>query len=121
MASKIEGVGKDKNSPCASLSMKDMTKLSAIFGVLAATLAWGHAEITIPRVLTETAIQIHAAVDRHAAIPLHGGALSQREFALWAEMREKSTDKFAEQIIHRLDIMETELRAMRAAIQKGQQ
>ncbi len=91
-----------------TFAMKDVMKLATIFGSIAAGLTWIHAEVTIPHILAKAEVQIERAIDRHA-VRTHASGLTQREFRLWAELREKSTKQMSDQLMRRLERIEEKL------------
>lgn len=96
------------------LSMKDLMKLVAIFAgivtFLMSVLTFVHAEMTIPKILHETARQIQEAIDHHLTLQMHPTMIGKDEFRVWSDGRDKIFAQFADQILRRLDTIETELR-----------
>ncbi len=80
------------------LSVKTLTAIggfcSVMIGGIVGVVAWVHAEVTIPKILQRTQMQIDRAIDRHR-VTRHPGSISDREW---------------DQMIDRLESIENRLR-----------
>jgi hypothetical protein len=117
---------KTKEKPI-SLSMKDISKLVALLGIVASAIAWVHAEVAIPRILKETSIQIQQAledaiprilqktsaqtedaIEDHSGFP-HPVSASRREFEMMKDSIESSIGDFKQDTRQRLGRIEQKL------------
>jgi hypothetical protein len=91
-----------------SLPMKDISKIVALLGLVVSAIAWMHAEVTVPKILQQTKIQIDESVKEHSKFP-HPVSASRREFEMLKGAIEASMDDFKEDTRQRLGRIESKL------------
>ncbi len=101
-----------KKTPSLSLPMKDISKIVALLGLvvsaIVSTIAWMHAEVTVPKILQQTSIQIQEAIDDHSSFP-HPVSASRREFEMLKDSIENSIDDLKQDTRQRLGRIEQKL------------
>lgn len=97
-----------KKSIGIPLSMKDMTKIVGVLGVVVSLIAWVHAEFTVPKILNSTSVQIKDAIKSHSEYP-HPVSASRREIEVMQKSIETSIDDFKEDTNQRLGRIEQKL------------
>ena len=94
-------------SRSSTLTIKQLAAIVGLWSVLTggitSAVAWVHADITVPKILNQTAAQGQKAIDRHSAQQqkaldrhvetTHEGALTTREFEIWADQVIKRLDR----------------------------
>ena len=84
-----ERAAQKKTKPL-SLPMKDISKIVVLLGIVVSAIvsavAWMHAEVTVPKILQQTSIQIQEAIENHSGFP-HPVSASRREFEMLSGKR----------------------------------
>lgn len=97
-----------KKKTSLSLPMKDISKIVVLLGIVVSAIvsavAWMHAEVTVPKILQQTSIQIQEAIENHSGFP-HPVSASRREF----EMLKESIDDLKQDTRQRLARIEQKL------------
>ena len=103
-----ERTATDKKKTTFPLSMKDLTKIIGVLGLVVSLIAWVHAEFTVPKILNSTATQIREELEAHSKYP-HPVSASRREIELMQKSIEKSIDDFKTDTHQRLTRIEQKL------------
>lgn len=101
-----------KKKTSLSLPMKDISKIVVLLGIVVSAIvsciAWMHAEVTVPKILQQTSIQIRKAIENHSGFP-HPVSASRREFEMLKDSIEKSIDDLKQDTRQRLSRIEQKL------------
>ena len=87
------------------LSMKDLSKIIGVLGVVISLIAWVHAEFTVPRILNTTANQMKDAIKDHVNFT-HPGSATRREIELLQKGIEDSINSLRSDTNQRLNRIE---------------
>ena len=94
------------------LGMKELLQLAAIMsvftGLVTTIVAYIHADITIPKILHQTAMQIDKAIERHTVYP-HPVSASKEDVEKFSEMIKEDIREWKQEIRERLSRIEKKL------------